>query len=170
SRPLEVEADFVPWRTRRLRGRWAMLGYRGGELMYGPWPKDPAVQIRWSDDLVDWSPPVDLHRGGIECELVELPDGRLVGVTRNEGPVRFGSDVLVGDDVSSLAPHPIRRKLDSPFLFLWDGEPWLVARRSLAFGGAYDVAPSWVPGVAAIRVDQVAWWLTRKRSALYRLD
>lgn len=170
STPLDIEADVVPWRTRRLRGRWAMVGYRGGEAMYGPFPKDPAVQIRWSDDLVEWGAPVEIHRGGIECELVELPDGRLVGVTRNEGPTRFGSDVLVGADLGSLAVHPVRRKLDSPFLFLWDGEPWLVARRSLAFGGNYDLAPRWVPGAAAIRIDQLVWWLGRKRSALYRVD
>lgn len=161
---------FVPWRIRRLHGRWAMLGYRGGESMYGPLPKDPAVQVRWSDDLAEWSPPVDVHPGGIECELVELGDGRLVGVTRNEGPVRFGGDVLLGPSVERLWARPIRRKLDSPNLFLWGGEPWLIARRQPAFGGNYDVAPSWVPGVLRIRIDQGLTSVTRKRSALWRLD
>lgn len=167
---LDAAHGFVPWRIRRLHGRWAMLGYRGGESMYGPRPKDPAVQVRWSDDLDTWDLPVDIHRGGIECELVELADGGLVGVTRNEGPVRFGGDVVSGPSVDRLAARPIRRKLDSPNLFLWDGEPWLVARRQVAFGGSYDLAPSWVPGAARIRVDQALTSVTRKRSALWRLD
>lgn len=167
---MDIEPGFVPWRTRRLHGRWAMLGYRGGESMYGPRPQDPAVQVRWSDDLQHWEAPRDIHQGGIECELVELDDGRLVGVTRNEGPVRFGGDVVVGADVAHLWPRPIRRKLDSPNLFLWGGEPWLIARRQPAFGGRYDLAPSWVPGMVRIRVDQGVTSLTRKRSALWRLD
>lgn len=138
---LGLEPGFVPWRTRRLGGRWAMIGYRGGESMYGPRPQDPAAQIRWSDDLVTWEPPIDLHVGGIECELCELPSGGVFGLSRNEGPVRFGGDLLLGADVSALASgppagrlsaFPIHRKLDSPFLFEWDGEPWVVARRSLA--------------------------------------
>lgn len=169
-RVLDIEGGFVPWRVRWLHGRWAMIGYRGGESMYGPRPQDPAVQLRWSDDLEAWSPPVDVHRGGIECELVELADGRLVGVTRNEGPVRFGGDVLLGRDVGDLWPRPIRRKLDSPNLFLWGGEPWLIARRQPAFGGNYDIAPEWVPGLLRIRIDQAIGSLTRKRSALWRLD
>lgn len=167
---LDIETGFVPWRTRRLHGRWAMLGYRGGESMYGPRPQDPAVQVRWSDDLESWDPPIDIHRGGIECELVELGDGRLVGVTRNEGPVRFGGDVVLGPDIEHLWPRPIRRKLDSPNLFLWGGEPWLIARRQAAFGGSYDLAPDWVPGTLRIRIDQAITSLTRKRSALWRLD
>lgn len=167
--------DLVPWRIRRLGGRWALLGYRGGEKMYSARPADPVVQVRWSDDLDHWDEPRDLHRGGTECELVELPDGRVVGVTRNEGPTRRGADVLVAPDVDHLdVDHvtvaPVARKLDSPHLVVWDGEPWLFARRQVAHGGRYDLVPSWVPGPLAIRVDQSVWSLTRKRSALYRLD
>lgn len=172
---LAVGTDVVPWRIRRLAGRWAMLGYRNGERMYSARPIDPVVEVRWSDDLESWSEAQDLHVGGCECELVELADGRIVGVTRNEGPSRRGSDVLLAADADHLhvglaAATPIRRKLDSPHLVVWHGEPWLVARRQVAQGGSYDLAPSWVPGALAMRVDQAIWSLTRKRSALYRLD
>ena len=168
-------ADIVPWRIRRLGGRWAMLTYRGGERMYGPRPLDPVVEVRWSDDLEAWGDPVDLHVGGCECELVELPDGRVVGVTRNEGPSRRGGDLLVVPDVAHLAAAhatvaPIPRKPDSPNLLLWAGEPFLFARRQVAFDGRYPHAPSWVPGAVAMRVDQAVWSLTRKRSSLYRVD
>ena len=30
--------------------------------------------------------------------------------------------------------------------------------------------PKWVPGKLRIRLDQGLWWVTRKRSALYRID
>ena len=126
---VDIEPGFVPWRTRRLAGRWAMIGYRGGESMYGPLPKDPAVQVRWSDDLEHWEAPIDIHQGGIECELVEFPDGELLGITRNEGPVRFGGDIVFGPSVDRLRFRPFGRKLDSPNMFLWDGEPWVIARR-----------------------------------------
>lgn len=161
---------IVPWRVRRLRGRWAMLGYRGGEEMYSARPVDPVVELRWSDDLVTWSDPFDLLPGGTECELLELPDGRVLGVSRNEGPTRRGGDLLVGPDPEHLEVTPIERKPDSPHLFLWDGEPFLFARRQLAFGGRYDLVPRWTPGPLAIRVDQGVWSLTRKRSSLYRVD
>lgn len=165
-----LDADTVPWRIRRLRGRWALIGYRGAEKMYSARPADPTVEVWWSDDLESWDPPVDLHPGGTECELVELPDGRLLGLTRNEGPSRRGSDLLVGPELDDLAVTPIARKLDSPHLFLWDGVPHVLARRQLAFGGRYDLVPRRTPGSLAIRVDQLVWWLTRKRSTLYRID
>jgi hypothetical protein len=172
---LVVGTDVVPWRIRRLGGRWVMLGYRNGERMYSPRPVDPVVELRWGDDLSSWEPPIDLHVGGCECELVELPDGRVVGLTRNEGPSRRGGDLLVASDrdhlrAGSVAVTPIHRKLDSPNLFLWEGVPWLVARRQPAHQGRYDLTPSWVPGSLAMRLDQAVWSLTRKRSALYRLD
>lgn len=172
---LAVGTDVVPWRIRELGGRWAMLGYRNGERMYSARPVDPVVELRWSDDLEQWSAPQDVHTGGCECELVQLPDGRVVGLTRNEGPSRRGGDLLVAPDAARLhagqvAVTPIRRKLDSPNLVLWEGEPWLVARRQIAHGGSYDLTPRWVPGPLAMRVDQAVWSLTRKRSALYRLD
>lgn len=161
---------FVPWRIRRIRGRWAMLGYSGAEAMYSARAGDTTAQVRWSDDLEEWEPPVDLHRSGTEAELVELPDGRLLGVTRNEGPVRFGGDLLLGPELDQLSVRRLRRKPDSPNLFLWHGVPHLIARRQRAFRGRYDLAPAWLPGVARIRVDQGLWWVTRKRSALWRVD
>jgi len=164
-----IDDTIVPWRIRRLRGRWALLTYRGAERMYSARPADPEVEIRWSDDLVVWSTPEVIHVGGTECELVEIDD-RFIGVTRNEGPGRFGSDVLVGTDLGSLHVTPVKRKLDSPNLVVWNGEPWLFARRSMANEGAYDVAPAWLPGAVRIRVNQAIWSTTRKRSAIYRID
>jgi hypothetical protein len=170
-----IDADVVPWRIRRLGDRWAMIGYRGAERMYGPRPADPVVELRWSDDLERWSTPIDLHLGGTECELVELADGRVVGVTRNEGPGRRGSDLLVANDLDHLCAGgasvtPLARKLDSPNLICWEGSPWLFARRQVAHRGRYALAPPWLGSALAMRVDQAVWSLTRKRSSLFRIE
>ncbi len=76
----------------------------------------------------------------------------------------------MGPDLDHLTVTPLARKPDSPNLFLWDGEPFLLARRQVAHGGRYDHVPSWFPPGLAIRVDQAVWSLTRKRSTLYRVD
>jgi hypothetical protein len=165
-----LASGIVAWRVRRLAGRWALFGYRGGEKMYSAPPADPVVELRWSDDLERWSEPVDVLVGRTACELVELADGRLLGVSRNEGLSRRGGDLLVGPSLEDLAVTPIERKLDSPNLFMWHDEPYLFARRQPAFGGRYDHVPAWAPGSLAIRVDQAVWSLTRTRSALFRID
>lgn len=167
---IALDEPVVPWRIRRLDDRWAMSCYRGAEKMYGPRPTAPVVEIRWSDDLEGWSTPVDVHVGGTEMELVRLDGGRLVGVTRMEGPGRYGSDVLLGERITNLRAVPNARKLDSPNLVVWRGRAWLFARRSLGFRGRYDLAPHWLPGAIGIRVNQAAWSLTRKRSALWTID
>lgn len=79
-------------------------------------------------------------------------------------------DLLVGPGTGRLEVTPLARKLDSPHLFLWGDEPFLIARRQVAFGGRYDRDPRWAPSTLTIQVDQVVWSPTRKRSALYRVD
>jgi hypothetical protein len=165
-----IEDAVVPWRVRRLGGRFVLSTYRYGEQMYSLRPIDPVIELRFSDDLLSWSDPVPIHVGGIECELVELSDGRYLGVTRNEGPSHFGSDILYGSRLESMSRRPVAPKLDSPMMFLWDEEPWLIARRSLARSGRYGIAPRTLPGPIGIRVNQVGWSLSRKRSALWKLD
>ncbi len=161
---------FVPWTVRRLRDRWVLLGYRGAEDMYSLKASEPVVEARWSDDLESWNDSEDLHLGGTESDFVELETGQLIGVVRNEGPTRFGSDLMGGAELTDLRFVPDPRKLDSPNLFVWGGEPWLFARRSLANNGNYAVAPRWLPSVLAIRVNQFTWSATKKRSALFRID
>jgi hypothetical protein len=174
SDPAVAVADpIVPWRIRCLDGRFVLSGYRGAEKMYSLRPVDTVVELRFSDDLLQWSEPVPIHQGGIECELLQLADGHFFGLTRNEGPSHFGSDILYGSSLEALSRRPVAPKLDSPNLFMWEDEPWLIARRSLGrSGGArrYGIAPHRLPGAIAIRVNQLAWSLARKRSALWRLD
>lgn len=165
-----IDQPIVPWRIRRLDDRWALFCYRGAERMYSPRPARPTAEVRWSDDLEHWSDPTDLHEGGTELEMIRLDDGVMVGVTRVEGPGPSGSDVLVGRSFPTLRLVHDRRKFDSPNLIDWDGEAWMFARRSVAYGGIYDWAPRWMPPAVGIRLNQARWSVTRKRSAMWRID
>jgi len=175
-----IDEPIVPWRIRRWPDplnandpggdRWAMFDYRGAERMYGPRPADPTIEVRWSDDLRSWSEPQDVHVGGCEMDLALLDDGRMAGVTRNEGPSRHGSDIVIGPSFDRLSSTPIGPKLDSPHLIRWHDELFVFARRSLSFGGNFDVAPRWLPDSVRMRINQALWSITRKRSAIYRFD
>ncbi len=163
-----LDDPVVLWRIRHLGGQFVMFTYRGAEAMYSARPRDPVVEIRRSDDLDNWTAPTEFHQGGTEVDAAML-DGRVVAVSRNEGPTRRGGDVLVGDSLDSLAVCPVARKPDSPHVFAWRGAVWCFARRSLRAGGTYDRVPRATPAGLALRIDQLLWSASRKRSALYRV-
>ncbi len=183
--------DCVVWRVRPVGDRLLMTLYRGAGSLYTAHPVPLTVELWASTDGVTWAPadpdrPV-VHRGGAEAEFVEVPDGRLVVVVRKEGEVAAG-EADRGDDVPGggwgsdvgTAPagaparwevRPDSRKFDSPYLFLDDdGTPYLVARRQLAFGGRYDVAPDRLPPRWRTKVDQGLYSLTPKRTGVFRID
>lgn len=174
SGPHSVDLEsLVPWRIKNHHGRWMMSGYRNAKEMYSARPVDPVVEIRISDDALNFSNSTDLWEGGTEFDWVQL--GGIVGVSRNEGPTRRGSDLLwwSGKDLIDTPPQQVVKldqKLDSPNLFVWRERVFLIARRSLGFGGRYRLAPDWVSPGVRIRVDQAIWSATRKRSALYEID
>jgi hypothetical protein len=183
--PLAISPpDCVVWRVRPVAGRLAMTLYRGAGSLFTRHPVPLTVEMWASDDGLAWEPldparPV-VHDGGSETEFIELPDGRVLSVVRKEGPEGgWGADIgisHVGPGVAALSRGRWRadpRKFDSPLLFLDRGRPWLVTRRHLAFGGGFDldVGPlrRLSPG-ARTKLDQAAYWLTPKRTALYAID
>lgn len=169
--------DCVVWRVRPVDGRLLMSLYRGAGALYTAHPVPLTVELWASDDGLAWAPadpdqPV-VHRGGAEAEILELPDGRLLGVVRKEGPEGgWGSDVATapaGRPTAWTGRHD-PRKFDSPYLFLDDGRPHLVARRQVAFGGRYDLGLRWLPDGLRTKVDMAAYALTPKRTAIFRID
>jgi hypothetical protein len=178
SEPVAVSPpDCVVWRVHPVGDRLLMTLYRGAGALYTAHPVPLSVELWASDDGFAWAPvdparPV-VHHGGAEADFVPLPDGRLVVVVRKEGPEGgWGSDIGVapaGDPTRwTLRPDP--RKFDSPLLFLDAGTPYLVARRQVAFGGRYDLGLRFLPPPVRTRVQQLAYSLTPKRTAVYRID
>lgn len=109
--------------------------------------------------------------GGSEADCVLGDDGTLYGVIRNEAGDTTAWDSKVCRAVPGASAHwtcrSDRRKFDSPFMFLHDGEAYLVARRNLRASGEYDLGrgPGWMLRTVW---NQVNYSLTPKRTALWR--
>jgi hypothetical protein len=170
------EPGIVEWRPRRLDGVPTMCVYRGADTTYSANPEPTTVEVWTTDDGWEWRPldpaaPAS-HVGGTETDLVEAPGGGWIGVTRLEGPDGWGSDIIsspagrADDWVTKRVAH----KLDSPYVFRSGDHVLLVARRQLAFGGAYDLGWPRPEPPARTTLYHLIYWATRKRPSLWRID
>lgn len=169
--------DCVVWRVRPVDDQLCMTLYRGAGSLFTARPVPLSVELWTSADGRAWRPvdPVhpEVHAGGAEADFIQLPDGRVTAVVRKEGPEGgWGSDIALAPhfDRSTWVTRHDPRKFDSPFLFLDDGVPYLIARRQVAFGGRYDLGLRFLSDRLRTRVDQLVYWLTPKRTGLYRID
>lgn len=170
------DPGVVVWRVRVLGGVPVMSVYKGADTTYAANPEPNTVELWTSDDGRAWQPldpdhPV-AHVGGTETDIVEAPGGGWVAVTRKEGPAGWGSDVCRADEPGPrnwrTRSHPV--KLDSPLLFRDGDDVLLIARRQLAFGGRYDLGWSRLSPARRSKAYQGLYWLTRKRTSLWRVD
>ena len=171
SRPGVVE-----WRPRLLGGVPVMSVYLGADTTYAAHPEPTTVELWTTDDGRAWRPldpdhPV-AHVGGTETDVVEAPGGGWVAVTRKEGPAGWGSDVCRADEPGprNWRTRSIPHKLDSPLLFRHGDEVLLLARRQVAFGGRYDLGWRRLSPARRTRAYQLFYWMTPKRTALWRVD
>jgi len=190
SDPIAISPpDCVVWRVRPLGDRLAMTLYRGAGQLFTTHPIPLTVELWGSDDGLAWDPwdpdhPV-IHQGGSETDFLELADGSVLAVVRKEGPDGgWGADVcrsLPTEPAAGSPPpftwrtRPDPRKFDSPFLFAHEHQPWLITRRHLAFRGGFDLGLSPLGrskfGLGTrTKINQLAYWLTPKRTAVYAID
>jgi hypothetical protein len=178
SEPLAISPpDCVVWRVRPVGDRLAMTVYRGAGSLFTAHPSPLTVELWASDDGLAWSPfdparPV-VHHGGTETDFVELADGSLLAVVRKEGPTGgWGADICrsVDGDLTRWRCRPDPRKFDSPYVFLAGDQPVLVTRRQRAFGGRFDHGWSRLSAATRTKLDQLLYWLTPKRTAVYAID
>ncbi len=173
--------DCVVWRVRPVGHRLAMSLYRGAGSLFSAHPAPLRVELWASDDGLAWEPlcpgRAEVHRGGSETEFLPLADGTLVTVVRKEGPDGgWGSDIgrsADGSGPEALTTWRLRqdpRKFDSPWLFADADRVYLVTRRQLAFGGRFDLGFRRLPPTTRTRLNQLAYWLTPKRTAIYQID
>lgn len=180
--PLAISPpDCVVWRVRPVGNRLGMALYRGAGSLFTAHPIPLTVELWASEDGLSWVPwcdeRVEVHRGGSETEFIELEDGTLLAVVRKEGPDGgWGSDLARSEHsrdplgIATWRLRPDNRKFDSPYLFLDDGRPYLITRRQLAFGGRFDLGWPVVSPQLRTKLDQLAYWLTPKRTAVYAID
>jgi hypothetical protein len=178
SEPVAVgPTDTVVWRVRPIGGRLVMSVYRHASTLFTAHPRTLEVELWTSTDGFEWTQMhpdgAAVHVGGSESEILELPDGRVLMVVRKEGPDGgWGCDVGICEpgDRTSFRWRSDPRKTDSPLLFVHDGQPYLICRRQVAFGGRFDLGWRWPSPAVRTRLYQLLYWLTPKRTALYAVD
>ncbi|MCX7605977.1 MAG: hypothetical protein N2170_01760 [Bacteroidia bacterium] len=159
---------WVPWRAR-AHDSVAYLSLYWGENLYRP-HHQAEVRLLMSRDGYTWTPisnyPQVTAPYATETDFWISSKGQLWAIARAEG---LGSYLCWAESPS--APwqcKPLPYKYDSPWLFEAPDGLYLIARRSLS--GVADRAPRWWP-LSLRRMYNLAYYsLTRKRTALYRVD
>jgi len=180
TRPVSVSPDdYVVWRTKTVDGVPYMVRYRGGEDAFSRGEARVEVELLTTDDGYEWRPvdpdrPV-VHTGGCgETDFAFDAAGDLWAVMRNEAGERgvFGSLLAhaPADDVTNWSTVDDPRKFDSPYVFSHGGEVWLLGRRSLGWGGRYDLGMCRGRRDLQLPLYQLAYWVTPKRLSLWKVD
>jgi hypothetical protein len=139
---------YIAWRVKTERGKPYMTAYLGGEHIYDFDGKPLDVELLTTADGTTWqgvSPakPVVSRGGGSETDFAIGDDGTLFGVVRNEAgdETGFGSKVCraPASDLSAWTCKHDPRKYDSPLMFAYDGEVYLVGRRNVTESGNFDL-------------------------------
>lgn len=171
------EPGEVAWEFKVRNGQAWATSYRGNHYESGKGAI--ALHLSRSDDGIDWAPvdagnPV-VYKGGVSEAGFEFDStGNLWAVTRNEDgdDSGFGSHVAyarsgaLGTWEFPAKSDPAR--YDSPRMFQHEGEIYLIARRDL--GGPFDRGFRHLPFAMRRLALWLRYWLTPKRTALYRID
>ena len=168
---------YIAWRTRIENDRPYMSAYLGGESIYRFDGKPLHVDLLTTQDGRTWRAADPERRsvyvgGGSEADFTLDAQGSLFAVIRNEAgdATGFGSK-LCKAPAGRLAHWQCasdRRKFDSPNVFRFGHEIYVLARRNMTPDGRYDrVGPFqlW----KSIR-NQLSYITTGKRCSLWRFD
>jgi len=170
---------FIPWRAKVIDDVPYLLAYVGGESIYSMDPKP--IEVHWltTENGFDWTPvvtgqPVVLSGGSSETDFEFLADGSLVAVSRCEAgdPLGFGMKICRAS-AHNLGAWQCRidpRKYDSPLMFTHEGEVYLIGRRNLSETGNYDLGYDTLPDQMQYLLYELDYWITPKRTALWRID
>lgn len=172
---------YIAWATRAIDGVSYMTAYEGGEHIYRFDGMPLFIELRTTEDGETWTPltpngaPDQTYvytGGGSEMDFAFAHDGRLHAVIRNEAGDENGWGTMVcdapADDIANWTCDVDRKKYDSPHVFAFDGEIYLVGRRNVTETGFYDVATDEEdPGQRTLQ-NQVAYTSGTKRCSLWR--
>lgn len=172
---------FIPWRVHVWDGVAYLIGYTGGDGVYQIDKPGIAVHLLRATDGATWQPVVPgkavVMEGGVsEVGFARLDDGSFIAVGRNERgepEVGFGSKVCRGGLQLPWTCRADKRKFDSPLLIRVGKRLVLVARRSLDADGKtadFDLGEAAKPFSEQYLKYQAAYWVTRKRCAVWEVD
>jgi hypothetical protein len=171
--------EFILWRARVLDGTPHLFGYRGGADLYSGELATIEVHLLTTADGVTLAPlvpgrPAVLTGGVSETDAAYAPDGALIAVSRVEGAdgKGFGSRICraeagaLGDWTCVSDP----KKYDSPLVFADRGRVLLIGRRNVTETGEYDLQQTDLPLQKQWLDNELAYWETPKRCALWQVD
>ena len=172
--------DFIPWAVKSHRGRAYMLGYTGGGGTYQPNPPPKYVYWLTTRDGWNWKPVDPAHKVVYtgqcgETDFAFMPDGRLITACQTEEVDKLGWGAKVCTaPARATAVWTCRgdtRRLDSPFVFVYRGQAYVIARRQPNFGGEYDLHADAIPDTdAQFALYDASYAATTKRCALWSID
>jgi len=170
---------FIPWRARVERGTPYLIAYVGGENIYQFNMLPINVELLTTTDGRNWNP-VNSQRsvittgGGSETDFTLGDDGSLFGIVRNEkgDETGWGSKVCraPANDITNWTCRNDPRKYDSPYMFWYDGEAYLVGRRNVTVTGNYDLGRCGSGFLQQYSSYQLDYSGQPKRCSLWRFD
>ncbi|MCA9532958.1 MAG: hypothetical protein KC593_04740 [Myxococcales bacterium] len=166
--------DTLVWRPTTVPdGRHFMTAYNGGENIY-TFSGDPLqIHFRTSTDGINWTPvgsgdSVVYEGGGSETAYALADNGDLFAVIRVEATDALGLGSRVcradRDDLGSWNCNTDFKKYDSPHMFAYDREIYLVARRNVTETGYFGGE-----GLGNSTVAGLRYVTTPKRCSLWRI-
>lgn len=161
---------YVVWRAKVHDGTAYMSVYHGAGL-YTTESRPGEIRLLTSQDGIDWQPisdaPQCIADGAEEAEFEFDEAGNLVATVRLEVQ---GALVCRAprDDLSRWETHYTTQKYDSALMFRRGETFYVLARRNVA--GAFNRGWDFLPQPLQRGGYLVRYSLTRKRTALYRVD
>jgi hypothetical protein len=187
TEPTRVFKDtLIPWRTKVIDNKPYMSSYTWDESLLRSGVDPTTVYLLTTDDGMNWQP-VDpsnptIKNASSETDFAMVNTSTsasssaisLFGISRNEFPdeMDWGSKICqsMGDSLVDWRCVYTPKKYDSPLLFSYKENIYLVARRNLNKTGDYNLGISWLPKQAQTIVYELMYWLTPKRCSLWQLN
>lgn len=161
---------FVPWRIR-TRGDTAYLSAYYGVGLYAAGEIKGNLRLFQSTDGLHWQPLTEEP----QCDIPHAEEGEFVFDDNGDlwATVRLESEggVVISAKKNDLGKWKQKRtkfKYDSACMFTHQNEIYLVSRRNV--DGTMGKAPHWLPFGMRKSLNLARYSLTRKRSAIWKLD
>lgn len=171
TKPRKIyKPGYVVWRAKEHGGRAYMSVYYGVGL-YSNETNPTHLQLLVSDNGYEWKlvdgSDISTETSAEEGEYEFDDDGNLYATIRLEmkgGKVCYAPKERLSAWACKFSPY----KYDSALMFRHGQDFYVIARRNVA--GAYDRKSGLLPDILRSKWYLVRYSLTRKRTALYKLD
>ncbi len=173
ARVLNLSGHIV-WRTKVERGIPLMTAYAGG-TENDPLNQELEVKLLTTNDGYDWRPlqageSAVYRGGGSQAAFTSDDDGNLYSVIRNDAgdAAGWGSSVCMAPSKDWTDWDCVNdpKKYDSPAMFAYDGEIYMIARRNVSADGRYD--QGFGPDVVRSLTNQLDYVTKAKRCSVWR--